>query len=116
MHAPEAADDQPGELADLDGVTRCPELARTDAGWSRCHRAADPGHEHHVPGRAWLAAWGGRGFRLTLGAPCDAACIFEPATTPYRGTTPRVVVIPGSRSRRATPRTAQAVRTEPNGE
>jgi hypothetical protein len=63
---------------------RCPEFARTDRGWERCHSDKhDPDARHHVRDRSWSTA--GNTPRLRLGQPCTQACTWPDQVMTYRG-------------------------------
>ena len=72
---------QPGPEA---SPLRCPEMARTDRGWERCHRDEHAaGGRHHVRDRSWSTAENTP--RLQLGQPCTGACRWPDQVQPYRG-------------------------------
>ena len=66
------------------GLLRCPEFARTDRGWERCHRDEhDPDARHHVRDRSWSTA--GNTPRLQMGQSCTQACTWPDQVLKYRG-------------------------------
>jgi hypothetical protein len=63
---------------------RCPEFARTDRGWERCHRDKhNADARHHVRDRSWSTA--GNTPLLQLGQPCTQACTWPDQILKYRG-------------------------------
>ncbi len=63
---------------------RCPEFARTERGYERCHRDEhDADTRHHVRDRSWSTA--GNTPQLLLGQPCTAACTWPDQVMKYRG-------------------------------
>lgn len=74
-----------GQVGQEASALRCPEVARTDRGWERCHRdehAEDA--RHHVRDRSWSTA--ANTPLLRLGQPCTGACRWPDQVQPYRGT------------------------------
>jgi hypothetical protein len=74
-----------GKLGREASPFRCPEMARTERGWERCHRdehAADG--RHHVRDRSWSTTENTP--RLLLGQPCTGACRWPDQVQLYRGT------------------------------
>jgi hypothetical protein len=63
---------------------RCPDFARTDWGWERCHRDVHgPDTRHHVRDRSWSTA--ANTPRLRLGQPCTKTCTWPDEVIKYRG-------------------------------
>jgi hypothetical protein len=74
-----------GQVGQEASPLRCPEMARTDRGWERCHRDEHNSDDrHHVRDRSWLT--GENTPRLRLGEPCTGACRWPDQVQPYRGT------------------------------
>jgi len=69
-------------------ASRCPEFARTDRGYERCHRDEhNADARHHVRDRSWSTA--GNTPQLRLGQPCTATCTWPDQVMKYRGTVSR---------------------------
>ena len=69
-------------------ASRCPEFARTERGYERCHRDVHKADvPHHVRDRSWSTA--GNMPQLRLGEPCTAACTWPDQVMKYRGSVNR---------------------------